>query len=744
MKFSNINIVSKIRPGFFIPLHSIFSLARAVSIIFVLFIIIFIPNGLLALDANISQDPITIEASSIYYDREEDTFHAKGDVIIKFSQGFLKADSVFLNKKTNDSSAEGNVTIMSGSDTLEGDKVEYNIERKTGVIHNGRTFITKNHFYLKGSKIEKRGDATYRIYDAAATTCDGDFPDWRLMGSELNVTIDGYGTLKHGRFLVGDIPVFYLPYLIFPAKTTRQSGFLIPKISHSQNKLGWDIEVPFFLAISESADATFFQRYMDKRGFKEGIELRYFLGKDSFGTFYGDFINDTGRIKETAGNFSRDWQTDQKRWSIYFNHETTFNQSLYLRTDIKKVSDRWYFKDFTSGNYYLDNFSTDPNQKFRRVSFVGDESLGSLDSTVRMVKNWPLYNLTALVRSTDDFAKASNDTTLQKYPEITLVAIKRPVYNTPLYVEFAASYNYLYRSEGQKGHMYDFQPVISLPFSLSDYVRITPKIKLNGTYWDRDDNPNYSFSKRGSRFIYDMETNLVTDLHRIYEINTLSIGKIKHNIRPEITYSYIPDVSQNDLPDFTANILKRQILTYSLTNTLLASTMEREGKRSYHEILRFKLSQTYDINEAIREENVSSKSKRPFGDINMELDFHPFRYISFSARNLFNVNSGEWKQTNYDMKLSDWRGDSATLGYRYTQSALEEINLSLQAVITKSFDLTYLLRRNELEKKTLENTYGITYKKQCWSIEVKYSETEDDKRYTVAFSLFGFGKVGGW
>jgi lipopolysaccharide assembly outer membrane protein LptD (OstA) len=149
----------------------------------------------------------------------------------------------------------------------------------------------------------------------------------------------------------------------------------------------------------------------------------------------------------------------------------------------------------------------------------------------------------------------------------------------------------------------------------------------------------------------------------------------------------------------------------------------------------------------------------------MELDIKPFQYLSLSARNKYDVNSGGWTQTNYDLNISDWRGDSAILGYRYarsvtdeidpsasitpfstyryTQSALEEINLSLKAMVTKSMYLMYILRRNELDKKILERTYGLVYGKQCWNIELKYTETDDDKRYTVGFTLYGLGKVGG-
>ena len=80
--------------------------------------------------------------------------------------------------------------------------------------------------------------------------------------------------------------------------------------------------------------------------------------------------------------------------------------------------------------------------------------------------------------------------------------------------------------------------------------------------------------------------------------------------------------------------------------------------------------------------------------------------------------------------------------YRYTQSPLEEINLSLKAVVTKSINMIYILTRNQLDGNTVGSTFGFNYHKQCWSIDVKISESANDRSYTVLFSLYGFGKVG--
>ena len=132
---------------------------------------------------------------------------------------------------------------------------------------------------------------------------------------------------------------------------------------------------------------------------------------------------------------------------------------------------------------------------------------------------------------------------------------------------------------------------------------------------------------------------------------------------------------------------------------------------------------------------------RPFGDVYLEFDLNPFRYLSFQARNVYSVNSGKWWQTNYDLTLLDNRGDYASVGYRYTLNALEEVNLALRAAITPSLSATYVLRQDRLNDKEIESRYGIQYRKQCWNVELQLQKTTDDQTVMFLFTLYGIGSL---
>ena len=687
--------------------------------------------------------PVTIEADSIAYDADEDLYHAAGKVLITFSGGYLKSDFATLNSSTNQAVAVGHVLVKSDQDTLEGEKVSFNIVSRTGTVDDGKMFIAQNHFYIKGERIEKKSESTYRLENATVTTCDGDAPAWCIAGSELDVTVDGYGVMKHGRFLARDVPLLYMPYFIFPAKTTRQSGLLFPMFTYSADKNGLDIQVPFYWAISESADATFYQRYMSLRGFKEGVEFRYHPSAETSGTFYADFINDRKSIKETVGSISRDWQESQNRGSFYLNHETTFSSGFAVRSDIFRVSDHWYFKDFSSSNYYLDNYSERGTDRFKRITFLGDESLGSLDSTVRLTKNWSQYNLTAVARYTDDLSLQTNDATLQKYPEVILTGFRQSLSGTPLQYDFTATYDNFFRQKGQKGHLWEVNPNVYLPLKLGSSFQVTPQAGFRGNVWDRSDSVADTGDKYGDREVFTLGTTLSTEVYRVFDVKGAEVEKIRHSIQPDITYTFIPEASQNYAPDFLARIPAQNNLTYGITNTLLARMRSKDGKTSYREMMRFRLGQTYDIQESRRDATSGTADNRPFGAVTLELDMSPIPNLSFAARNIYSVNSGVWTQTNYDLTISDNRGDSAILGYRYTQASLEEVNLSLKAALTPSLDALYILRQNRLDNKLVESTVGIQYRKQCWIFEFNITDTSTDRAFMFYVSLLGLGRPGG-
>lgn len=217
-----------------------------------------------------------ITADSITYDKKTETYEAVGKVRIDWSGMIMFADEVSLNQSDNLANARGNILFRKGEDTLEAERFSLDLGTERGEISKGRLFLTQGNFRLSGDLLRKTGENDYHVKNGFFTTCDGDVPSWKFSAAELDVTRGEYAVGRHAFFYIRDVPVLYFPYIIYPVKEERQSGFLLPRPGRS-TKRGFFLEIPYYLVIGPSQDATFYLDIQTKRGAGVGAQYRYLL-----------------------------------------------------------------------------------------------------------------------------------------------------------------------------------------------------------------------------------------------------------------------------------------------------------------------------------------------------------------------------------------------------------------------------------------------------------------------------------
>jgi hypothetical protein len=93
-----------------------------------------------------------------------------------------------------------------------------------------------------------------------------------------------------------------------------------------------------------------------------------------------------------------------------------------------------------------------------------------------------------------------------------------------------------------------------------------------------------------TRQLWDFQTSLGSDLYRVFDTGWENVPKIKHVLRPEISYLYIPDVDQSNIPYYDQAVPKTNAVFYGVTNRVIAKIVEKSQTR-YHEYLYFKIGQ---------------------------------------------------------------------------------------------------------------------------------------------------------
>ena len=162
-----------------------------------------------------------ITANKMTYNDETGLIASEGDVVIRRGEQKLSAQTAKYNEKTGIVEVSGDIRLESYGDFLTGERGVFDLDKGTGQLIKGKLFLVENNYTISGDSLERVGTNTYRIKDFNMTTCDGDKADWSITGSEIEVTIEGYGKVKHAAFRIRDFPVLYIPYGIFPP---RQKG----------------------------------------------------------------------------------------------------------------------------------------------------------------------------------------------------------------------------------------------------------------------------------------------------------------------------------------------------------------------------------------------------------------------------------------------------------------------------------------------------------------------------------------
>ncbi|MCA1962298.1 MAG: LPS assembly protein LptD [Desulfomonile sp.] len=680
--------------------------------------------------------PIEMSAERLSVTNDGNTYTARGNVTIAQGNIRLRADTIMYDKRTNTVTARGKVIVRTGSDVVEAESITIKLADATGVVFNGKLLLTRHNVYLEGQKLEKVDESTYHIERGSFTTCDGAKPDWRITGRDLDVTLEGYGRLKHGFFYVRDIPVFYIPWFMYPAKRTRQSGFLMPTLSNSTLR-GFDIRLPFFLAISPSVDATVIPRVCTKRALQTSVELRYVPLEDFKGRFYGEY--------------TYDWQygppADPRSHRFYATwlHDQDVGGIARFKANGAWVSDRDYF-ELWAGRF----------DRRKRVRYLESNTVLYRQS------NNALFQAEA--SHFDNLDIPNNAVTVQNLPIITGTLFNQQIPYTPFYFSSNVVYNHYYAPIMHKqwlGSRWQMNARLGLPVSLGNILKLEPSITYFGKayvadYYEHDKSVKSVKSVRAD--LYQVDGDLFTDLHAVYGGTLFGFHGIKHTMRPRVSWTYRPPTRTEGYPTFDET---DQVDGISLVKAEVRQTLTgRLGPREYLDFMTLSLSQGYDFaNDDPTMSRPITKVRSGMGWTNTlaELTFKPHTLVDLMAQTEYDPLMDRARRYSVSLGLMDHRGDMVRVLHQFTEDGMRrdlnrQTNVSVQLKLLSSLDCFFENQYTHQFNFSYFTSFGLVYHPQCWSVELKYSESrsrdpvsqrikEPDQTVFMTVSLYGLGQV---
>lgn len=679
-----------------------------------------------------------LKADRLTYEADRHTYIAEGRVEIRQGDRRLTADYAEVNEVTKIATVRGGVALVAGEDIFTGEAGHFNLATRGGEMRNARLFLKRNHFHVDSELIRKTGENSYYAEKATVTTCDADLPMWSFATSRLHVVMDGWATGRNTVFKIAGIPVLYAPVAVLPVKTTRQSGFLMPFFS--QNKSGGPVvELPFYWAINNHADATLYQNLLSSRGYMQGANLR----------FRG--------YRETAGEFQFAYLSDRRDGVVTSNRYSAAGMADYhpgdwsLRLTLDKVSDANYYKDFNYGYLGLNRYSRDLLSEFGRN--LEQEEVKFRVSSLVASNNLSWGNITAFGRYYDRLL-TNDPRPFNRLPGLAFATLTRPVAG-PFSVGLQSSYTHFYQNHGQTGQRLDFHPQLLCQIQPASGLSLQSQVGFRETFFRIDNHTQDGPTGENlGRTLYDVKVSAASLWFRDYGRDAGSSVAYRHFLRPEITYWNMPRYRAARYPDFdpfdlgwvektSSNLPVREgddplggvnALTYGFSSNLLRRKLNSQGQVEVEDVFWFRLTHGVFFNSSSMALEGGDLAHNRLSDFYGETEFYPSRRLTLGLNLGISPYSEGFNRASAKMVLYDRdRRNYLNVSYLYLKDFANQINVATYLDLFRSVKTWITTRHTFLTGRKLETQYGLIFQRQCWGVALTYNDRADDQR--VGFSI---------
>jgi len=684
------------------------------------------------------EEPWHIEALKLTYFHSSDVILGEGEVQVSRSALRVCADRIIYDRCNARVRASGNVVIRLGMDVLKGTEGELNLNTFTGSLENADLFLQRNNIHLLAKQIWKTGPEEYKAKQATISTCPLPKQAWNFKCQDLKLTIGGLAFAKNSFFNIRDIPVLYSPWVVLPINKYRKTGLLLPDFSISKRN-GAEINVPFFWVINDSMDATFYQHFMGRRGWMEGIEFRHVFSPKDKGVLRYNFLVDT--LEDDDFNDDGYTRGNEKRWWLRAKANQQLPLDFEAKVDVDLLSDRDYLHEFDQGPMGYDETDNIFRKNFGRS--LTDETDLIRASTLQITRlNQDMF-FGGEGRYNDNMEVGEQDFTIQTYPRLVLHGFRKPLFSSPFYYDWATSYVHYWRETGLREQRLHIEPSVSLPLNLYNLADSIFRGTVEETMYEvSGHDPEQRPDSHSNRLLYNLNADLSTTFGRTYYLS----GKktMRHSIRPRLSYHYRPPENQDNLPGIDAvdRLDPANRITLSLLSFLSSKTPLGNNRFAYTDLVRFSLEQSYDTKEKSSWHLLDEDEQRHFSDIYAELDINPLPNLFFRYDTSYNVYGKGFTKYNFLGRLSNSENDSLDLEYRYNCLAeINEVNLEIHTAFSPSWYGMCEFKRNIAEDSALESIFGLRYQSTCWAIEGRFKKDTDETRFSFHIELLG---IGGW
>jgi LPS-assembly protein len=755
--------------------------------------------------------PYDVNATNLNYDSANKKLIGDGGVIISYASAIIEAERSEISTEEKTADLMGDVRVSDISGTIAADQMSLKLDDGTGLFKKTDMYFEDGHYRVVADEVKKVGKDDFEFKECSLTTCecaDSDSTDpWRLEGKEGEMTREGYGTIHDGILYAYNIPIFYSPYLRFPVKTKRSSGILPGTFGGGSNS-GLRLTLPTYLVIDESTDATVTAVYNSaarigldndfRKIFSDHTSLQmgglYFdesvRGNDFLGFNPAGLRSRKDPNRQASATDLNDLIPD-KRWGGYLDFISTkhkfLGEDLQFVIKGRGVSDVALIREYNREDAIAPSFNT------RFVTSRANMTYSFLDN----------YTLDTGVEYNQAMVD-NQDTTLQRLPDVTIQGyhVLNPFgdndLGAKLIINDQITETYFSRKDLFDGNKAEIYETANIPFHYKNYFDVNLGADVRATRYNLANNENLVnvptvqpdgttkneakrvlIEKESDRVLPGLSAQVSSVLEKVYDVedsNPLKflaelgsagrqgeLKRLKHTLEPDLRYRFIPEVDQDDNPQFDQfDVLRRKnFVTYSLMQRVYGRFEGRDqniygveettpeasdlgaltaktpidqafdlgmntsgdpfmnqviGNRS--ELFNFGIAQTYDLNTA-KLPSTPANDPSAFSDVSFRSNLIPNEYFRLNGG--ASISHDPLNFTAYDIggQFLDKRGDQLRIRMNLV-GEVRQLEESLELRLTDRVKFGFYSRYDDDLSKFLERKVGFRLNSscRCWILDV--------------------------
>ena len=289
---------------------------------------------------------VSYDAPRIEYRVPDHTIVLEPRAHLLYKELELKAGRVEFDSERQTLVAIGQPELADKGDKVSGHMMTYDIDSQSGTIYQAETEYEKGVY--RGEQIRKVGDRVLNVHQGSYTTCDLDEPHYHFASRSMKIFLNDKMVAKPIIFYVKDVPMFALPFYVFPIKPGRHSGFLFPQVEFGfNNQTGQFIRnLGYYYAPNDYWDASLSGDYYR-------ADPSWVLRFESLYKLLYRFAGDV------RGSWVRDDRLKREEWDFDGSHQQEVTPRTRLVASGSFVSSRDYRRSPYYGQYLtqrLDRF----------------------------------------------------------------------------------------------------------------------------------------------------------------------------------------------------------------------------------------------------------------------------------------------------------------------------------------------------------------------------------------------------